>query len=149
MQKGIIKVTSSVLAIWYLLCVVGFDVHTCNHSGKSVVASLVAGISCEDMHPECCSDSCRTLHEHDIADKPCCTDDIRVLALTGGDREESESHWHHHDCGCSCGHCPILADIPVVSDICAVVQQDVAFPDLCHRHIFSDNIFSVFSVWRI
>lgn len=148
-QKRIIKVVSFALAIWYLLCVVGFDVHTCCHSGKSFVSSLVVGVTCDDIHPEsgCCHDSC--CGHHGLAGRKCCTDDIRILSLTGDSRVEGDTHHHHHHCDCLCGHCPVLADISVRYSLSEDQGMPSALPDLPFRAGFPDNIQSVFSVWRI
>lgn len=149
MQKRVIKVVSFALAIWYLLCVVGFDVHTCRHSGKSFVLSLVVGVACDDIHPEsgCSHDLC--CGHSSLAGTKCCTDDIKILSLTGDSRIGGSAHHHHCHCSCLCGHCPVFADMPVSCNLPEDAGVLLKFPAWPSNAYFQDNILSVFSIWRI
>lgn len=148
LRSGLIRAFSAVLAIWYIFCVVGFDVHTCNHSGRSFVASLVAGSSCEDIHPGCACDCWKHHHgpaDSSLSDDMCCTNDIMVLALTGLDRTD-ESHHQHSHCSCICGHCPVLADVPCVG---SVFRQCRSLTLPHDSRLFLPDILDSFSVLRI
>lgn len=106
-MKGLFtKITAVLLVVWYLMSIIGFDVHTCSGSGQSFVVTFVEGFSCEDVHPEhrctkdlCCSaekDSCHShgcCHHHpeqecQLSAKSCCSSDYQVLALTGTSLDE-------------------------------------------------------------
>ena len=104
MKNIFTKLSAMLLAVWYSLSIIGFDVHTCNGSGKTYIATVVGGFSCEDIHPghgvsehshvpgECCCHS----HESEfdggleITPLPCCSDDYHVIYLTGV-RSDDES----------------------------------------------------------
>lgn len=151
-RKRIIKVISFVFAIWYLLCVVGFGVHTCGHSGKSFVSSLVLGYTfgndlCSDMK---CHEAGCSHHgdmSHDGFDEAC-ADDVFVLSLPGVERSEDEYHSHSH-CSCICGHCPALADSRLSVAIYSPEAMDIPVPDLSFKESVFSDIFSAYSIWRI
>lgn len=117
MRNVVIKVVAVLLAVWYLMSIVGFDVHTCNGSGRSFIASFVEGMTCEDIHPEhvcdpsaCCADShddhscCGHCDGTAFEAKSCCSNDYQVLQLTG--TVSSDDHRHYDEC--ACGHCPCV-----------------------------------------
>ena len=94
MKKVFTSITVVLLGVWYLLSVIGFDVHTCNASGEIYIATVAGGFSCDDIHPDghkqthhehsCCK--CCQSHQGDsdkLKTKPCCTDDYQVILLTG------------------------------------------------------------------
>lgn len=143
LRNGIIKVVSLVLAIWYLLCVLGFNVHFCNVSGESVVESLVSGPVQGDVHRGCPHDMQPGHHDRELSGKACCTDNIKVLSLTGREEDDNDG------CGPVCGHFLAYVTIDGIyhQDASAVLlrrAQDCSIiPDI------PDNIFSLFSVWRI
>jgi len=133
MRNVLIKVVAVLLAVWYSMSIIGFDVHTCSGSGRSFVASFVEGMTCEDIHPEhvcspesCCAEaqeshSCCGHSHHDqecvidhsdclycdgsaIKAESCCSNDYQVLVLTG--TLTSDDHRHYDEC--SCGLCPCV-----------------------------------------
>ena len=60
----LIKLTSVLLTVWYLMSIIGFDVHTCSGSGCSFVTTFIEGMTCAEVHPEhvcdagsCCSEA--------------------------------------------------------------------------------------------
>ncbi len=129
MKNVIIKILAILLAIWYSMSIIGFDVHTCSGSGRSFVVTFIEGLTCEDIHPEhscdkasCCehsNDVCCSGHAADcaeptfgdgttIAAKSCCSNDYQVLTLTG----TIASNDHEHFDECACGLCP-CTDLPV------------------------------------
>ena len=94
MKKAFTSVSALLLVVWYSLSVIGFDVHTCNASGETYIATIASGFACDDIHPEdhrqehhghsCCE--CCHSHQDDsdeLKTKPCCTDDYLVILLTG------------------------------------------------------------------
>ena len=85
MKNMSVKYMSALLAVWYCLSIIGFDVHSCNTTGSIFVNSVLSGITCGDIHPEhdcsghgsCCkSKSCC---DHSKAEDNCCTNEIEVL----------------------------------------------------------------------
>ncbi len=117
MKKVIIKILAVLLTVWYSVSVIGFDVHTCNGSGRSFVVTFIKGLTCEDIHPEhscnkvsCCGgvgSSCGC-GNHDsgfsIKAQSCCSNDYQVLALTG--TVAQNDHGHLDECGCGLCPCP-------------------------------------------
>lgn len=67
----------------YLGAVAGFDVHSCSDNGHVYIEPLIAGISCDDIHPDtpCNEGHGAGCHCHDGED--CCSDSIEVLQLSG------------------------------------------------------------------
>lgn len=93
MKNVLTSVAAMLLVVWYSLSVIGFDVHTCNGSGRTYIATVASGFTCEDIHPEkrahtcccCCGGGCHS-HESNAPEldrRPCCTDDFQVILLTG------------------------------------------------------------------
>ena len=124
MRKMFVKYASVLLALWYSLSVIGFDVHSCRATGEVFVTSLAVGATCEDVHPEhscrthggCCShhhaadccgkrhsseDACEHAGSH-VEKEDCCTNDLQVLLLTGVNVSENDrpdngnAHHYHH-----------------------------------------------------
>lgn len=99
MKNVVLKYMSALLAVWYCLSIIGFDVHSCETTGDTFVTSVLAGTTCDDIHPEhdCCSHgSCCGDHEssccgdHD-EDDDCCTNEIEVLdsvVVTNADEDD-------------------------------------------------------------
>ena len=52
MKKVCTKIFAALLVVWYLVGIIGFDMHTCNGSGRSFVVAFFEGMACEDIHPE-------------------------------------------------------------------------------------------------
>lgn len=139
----VMRIVSPVLAIWYLLCVVGFDVHRCLYSGEHFVSSLVAGLPGENIHPECDHDAWSDCHSHGISGRACCVDDINVLTLAGIN-DDDDNFLCDPDL-----YCPLLSNMEpgaggTAQENAHRIQYSRSAP-----HIMSDGIFSLFSVWRI
>lgn len=84
MKKGhVIQALCCILLCgWYLMSVVGFDIHTDHHDDCTYVVSLLSDLSCEKIHPE---DECACGHcGHDGCDD-CddCEDESDCLKITG------------------------------------------------------------------
>ena len=85
MKNMFLKYASALLAVWYCLSIIGFDVHSCNTTGSIFVNSVLSGTSCDDIHPEhdcaghgsCCSS--HSCCDHEKAEDNCCTNEIEVL----------------------------------------------------------------------
>ncbi len=113
MKALLIKLSAMLMVLWYSMSIIGFDVHTCNGSGKSFIATFVSGTGCEDIHPDhvCSKGTCQAKahHEgcckahscaHDCGDedcddlkimtRSCCTDDYQVIMLTGVPSDDDE-----------------------------------------------------------
>lgn len=154
------KICAAVLAVWYLMSIIGFGVHTCMGSQRSFLTSFVSGITCEDIHPEhhCgeahhCSGhhechGCTDRHESgmpEIESSPCCSDDFMVITLTGTE-PSSENGCH----GCHCGQCPFAAEL--LSDIrCLSAKNEIykimPMPD--SGLIAPGDVLSLLGIWRI
>lgn len=85
MKNIVLKYASALLAVWYCLSITGFEVHSCEATGDTFVTSVLAGTTCEDIHPEhdCC--------DHHEEDDDCCTNEIEVLdsvVLTNADEDD-------------------------------------------------------------
>ncbi len=121
MRNLIVKTFAALLLVWYSMSIIGFDVHTCNGSGRSFVVTFIEGLTCEDIHPDhhcsasaCCSEKHgRCSHHEDapashdcasIMAKSCCSSDYQVLTLTGAVSQNDHEHFDE----CSCGNCPCV-----------------------------------------
>ena len=141
MRTMSMKICAAMLAVWYLMSIIGFGVHTCMASQRSFVTTFINGVTCEDIHPDHhCTDShhCHSAEEchdcdhshHRAADvsmdtQPCCTDDFVVLTITG---MESSSENDYSEC--HCGICPFTAEL---------------FSD-CHPHSMNSEIYRIMSL---
>lgn len=119
------KYLSILMAVWYCLSIIGFDVHSCTVTGESFLASTYSGTSCNEIHPEhscqshgsCCqhhtlscshaSSCCHTAscnHERvEVAESQCCTNEIHVLttiSLTSMDGQRHYGEWNSSHCPC-------------------------------------------------
>ena len=89
MKNLVVKYVSALVAVWYCLSIIGFDVHSCSATGRVFVNSVLSGTTCEDVHPEhdCKGHgSCCGAHgccSHEKADDGCCTNEIEVLDSEG------------------------------------------------------------------
>lgn len=110
-RKPVISVIAVFVLVIYSVAIVGFDVHTCSHLGRSFVVSLLKGTSCDDIHPEssehlygaaaCHCHDCEvaaaeeassTVSEHCFSSSytdSCCSDACHFLDLTGVDGNDS------------------------------------------------------------
>lgn len=150
------KFLSLCMALWYLACIVGFDLHICSSTGENYVATFVNGITCTDIHPDdmtqhhtCCSGCCGCVHDHEMnhhnsdsfTRKPCCTDDYQSLLLTGTDTGQRHQHKYLY---CAFGLLPrisqVLRSIEMSCRPCVNVSD---FSPSC------PDVQSLFSVWRI
>lgn len=102
-KSVLIRLMAVLLTMWYSMSIIGFDVHTCSGSDRSFVAGILAGRSCEDIHPEhmcspsaCCADghgheqACCDNHSDcvfcdgvSVRAKSCCSNDYQVLSIAG------------------------------------------------------------------
>ena len=154
------KICAVMLAVWYLMTIIGFGVHTCMGSQRSFVTTFLSGVTCEDIHPDHhCTDShhCHGDGEcHDCThgqsacdvtfdSQPCCSDDFVVLEVTGT-APSSENDFSD----CHCGHCPFTAEL--VPDGHSYVEKSgfnkiMSLPD--SGLIVPGDVQSVLGIWRI
>lgn len=156
-KQNVIKCLSAFVALLYLLCVTGFNVHSCAESGECFVAPLLEGATCHDFHPDHhCHSSCCSAGHHDgthvccgetaMSGRDCCSDDIFQLSVTGAGRSDS-GHSHHNHCKCLCGHCPLSIELgseagSFMDPVDSVPLHEVPLPGLrCSR--------SLLSIWRL
>lgn len=108
MRNIVMKYLAALLVVWYSLSIIGFDVHSCTKTGETFVASIAAGVSCEDIHPEhscsshgsCCGhghvkDCCGHDGRNKVTSDDCCQDDFHVLSFTGA---ISVNDYRYDDC---------------------------------------------------
>ena len=162
MKDRFVRFSAMLLVLWYCFSVIGFNVHTCNASGRSFVATFISGLTCADIHPghvcdkKICSDDhqkacCQHHHEDGVRHEclhsaSCCSDDHVVLTVTGCTSEDNNRH----------------QDVPVSSPIGFHGSPDMA----SYRHpsavsktsglfghtsrlIVPGDLRSLLSVWRI
>ena len=159
MRNVFLKICAGLLVVWYLTSVIGFAVHTCNASGRSFVATVLTGLSCDDIHPEhhcshshCCAghqethDCCESNDFQSLTKSSCCTNDFHVLLLTGSDNEGLQRHLD-----ADWTLCQIFSDIacPDLDEVSFSVFSDNSprIPD--SGLIMPKNIHSFFGIWRI
>jgi len=76
-------VASLLLSVWYLMAVVGFDVHYDHHDEEVFIVSLLCRTDCESIHP---LDECHCIDHHlgqCHSDDEDCENEISILSLTG------------------------------------------------------------------
>ena len=155
-MKGVFaKITAVLLLVWYLMSIIGFDVHTCRGSGDCFIVTFVDGYECEDIHPEhhclkssCCSHSHSCCEHEDrvsVKAESCCSSDYQVLALTGimsFDKDSDE----------------VVTAIHPTSVYLNIIEPDAdaRLPQYLLHCVASDShpgkmldVQSVLSVWRI
>lgn len=138
MKNIVKKYCSAILVLWYCVSIIGFDVHTCNGSGRSFLANFISGMSCTDIHPE---HVCGISHDepcghcsHCSGCSGCCHGDTSATEVFADDilacvsseaclsSDCCSDHYqvlavtglqqedsHRHYDECHCGHCPCLA----------------------------------------
>ena len=179
-MKGIMmKICAVLLAVWYCMSIIGFDVHTCNGTGRTFVATFAEGLTCEDIHPEhhCTPGQCRTSHDAGCCHEDCCshsektcsheTSEGSCCGHEGGSELNSPSCCsdsyqsilltgfradddHRHYDECHCGNCPCV----IQEYLCGLTPAGHAASDM-HFHIPDPgyivpcDVQVAFSVWRI
>ena len=90
------RLVSALLAVWYMVAVVGIDIHHDGHENHTYVVPLLVGTSCSVIHPGVDCSCHHHHHHHDIcceneAEGPqwddCCTNEVEVVSLSGEDRQ--------------------------------------------------------------
>lgn len=108
MGKVTMKISAFLLAVWYCMSIIGFDVHTCKGSGESFFVTVLQGTECSDIHPDhgcaddghhccACGHHCGAEHHQEedcLTDDGCCSDDIKVLAFTGNRVNDDIRQFH-------------------------------------------------------
>ena len=102
MKNVYIRVAAALLLICYCLGIIGFDVHTCQDSGRSFISMSATVFDCESVHPgqSCHFETSCQEHKHcccrhhsepaplqdgfdSIDEGTCCTDDYQNIWITG------------------------------------------------------------------
>lgn len=154
MKNVFLKYMSALLAVWYCLSIIGFDVHSCTSTGSTFIASVLAGTTCDDIHPEhdcgghkscCCSHRC---HEEMPSsknvkeDESCCTNEIEVLQSEGVTMSNDDIY---------SPFCFAYAFVDVVNHYDALCRADMAvnlhYPD--PGDFIVPDLQAVLSIWRI
>lgn len=154
MKSVFLKYVSALMAVWYCLSIIGFDVHSCTVTGSTFVNSVLSGVECEDVHPEhdcCCHGSCchsGCSHDHkvpskeNVKDKECCTNEIEVL--------DSEVVISVEDEGCSMSDAAWAVAF-VVNDYTGSVNAEAEYLSYSPGSgiLRQPDLQAVFSIWRI
>ena len=156
MKRTFTSFAAVLLVLWYLLSVIGFDVHTCAASGETYIATIATGFTCEDLHSnrhnhEECHSCCCSHHDDEkeeesaqsLDKKSCCTGDFQVISLTGVRACENNDY------------SDLLAGgFVVFSDS----FEPANIPNLSHPSVFCKprswiglpwNLQALYSIWRI
>lgn len=88
-RKGYISgllpaVSAALLCVWYLLSVVGLDVHSDNEHGRTYVVSGLTGGNCEAIHPEHHCHDCDHADGECLEGEECCSDSFEAVLSVGG-----------------------------------------------------------------
>ena len=94
-KEMLVRMAAAAVCLWYLLCITGFDVHTCLNADRSfVVSAIEERFGCSDIHPQqSCypdmdADACHEEHCAKSAEPVpgfnathCCTDDFQQFEV--------------------------------------------------------------------
>lgn len=150
MKNVLLKYASSLLAVWYCLSIIGFDVHSCEATGDIFVNSVLTGTACGDIHPEhdCCGHgTCCGGHESSCCgghqeDDDCCTNEIEVLdevVVTNADEDDHILLPEALSCLFVENYYDILVFSESIEFSCGPDSGRVALPDMQ----------AVLNIWRI
>lgn len=155
MKSMFLKYMSALLAVWYCMSIIGFDVHACASTGDVFINSVLAGTTCEDIHPEQCCDSPEKSHScscccgHDVplgdtvgSDDDCCTNDIKVLDTEGMNVQKDDVYPSFAFCNADA----FAYDVHVQS-VMARVLEIQRLPD--SGCMAQPDCQAVFNIWRI
>ena len=145
--------SAALLAIWYCMSIIGFDVHTCMSSGRTFVSAFTESLACADIHPEhhccagpCCSDHHDHEHEESVDTKSCCSNDYQVIQLSGC-RTNDDSEDKYSFCKVSF---PCVADVPVRYVAMAKYHAEhIQFIEPDSGVLPPGDLCATFGVWRI
>ena len=88
-QNGRIRTWSTavaavLLAAWYLLSVVGLDVHADREHGRTYVVCSLFGGDCDAIHPDHHCHDCGAEEGECLSGEDCCSDDFEAVLSVGG-----------------------------------------------------------------
>lgn len=95
------KIAAFAILMWYLVSLVGLDIHRDIEHGHIYVVPAWMAQSCETIHPHVHCHDCDGCHEGEECchtdgceeDEDCCTDDFESVTITGTD-SDSQSVKH-------------------------------------------------------
>lgn len=159
MRKASVKIISMLMVLWYCVSIIGFDVHTCNASGRSFVSTLLSGYTCEDIHPEhscishghdCCHDHGCCSHDEDcrggddsLESSSCCQDNISILSITGLNHNDGQRDYDAAFAGL-CAGIPAYDILPSSGD-----EDSVRIPISGSGLLVPGDSQAVLGIWRI
>lgn len=142
MKERIVRFGAMLLILWYCFSIMGFNVHTCNASGRSFVATFISGLSCEDIHP------CHAC-DHDHCGKgfkdSCCHDDHVVLTITGCSLEDNH---RQHDSNIQSSPFACITAVPVLLRQVLPSTDHIFFKPVSWLIARGDRQ-SLLNIWRI
>ncbi len=138
------KICAVLLAVWYVVSIIGFGVHTCMAGHHSCMTECVCEVSCENTHHDhdCCN------HEDETPvyeESPCCADDFVVLSVTGTVPSYEKDYIEYHPVYFPFTDALIsdVHDLFVKSEI----NRILSLPD--SGLLLPGDIQSVLGIWRI
>ena len=130
-NKTHIKAMSLMLTLWYMIAVVGINIHTCATSGLTYVSPLPFGMSCSEIHHDihCCD-------HHD----GCCSNDVHKLQLSGSDDTRTTNGF----------------SMQIAVNLTQTIIQKPVIDKSDIRHIYApvrlliqSDITQLYAIWRI
>ena len=159
-KEMLFRTTAAVVCLWYLLCITGFDVHTCKISDKSfVVPAIEDNFSCRAIHPDqSCAPELEEDHCHGTSvpaaevltipvfyPSACCSDEF----------QQFEASWARNlssaDDSAAVIGIHVLAQTAVMAELLLSPSFPVTFAgqtaDL--QSLLSEDLLSIYRVFRI
>lgn len=151
-----IRSLAIIVLLWYIMGIVGFNVHTCSASNDSFIVTFIEDMSCNAIHPEelcapvktcccCCSHSSETSSHSDesIEASKCCTNEYQMLTSVADRVDETQKiiNFDRLLHGTFQTYADVAADNP-----CLAVFRTNGPP---HSFLCARNIHSAYGVWRI
>ena len=155
MKRLAAQISAMLLVVWYSLSIIGFDVHTCNTSGETFIATIASGFTCDDIHPEhdhhkgchtgcgCHGKAKETDESKDaLGMKSCCTGDFQVILLTGTRSSENKGQVSVADFQCST---LLVAE----NNFSGIVSSNISLYRPRAWLSPSRNLQAAYNIWRI
>lgn len=151
MKKFCTKYLSVILSVWYVMSIIGFDIHSCVSTGEKFVTTAIQGVSCEDVHPDhscaahgshCCGHDHPAPCDNGINEPECCTNDLLVLEVTGANQQYNEYNPEAQ----MMPACLLAEQVSPVSEYSySQINDDRGLPD----RVSGPDCQAVLSIWRI
>lgn len=154
MKQLLVKYLSVLMILCYSIGVFGYDIHNCSKTGQHVVMPILASLDCENIHPEhtccnseggcCCHGCCPGTDDTDVIENgACCTDEYKVLELTGISRD-GRTDYSYNEFGSD------LLYVQVPSVTCSLsVMHDKTGSYIPDSGVSGPEMQAHLNIWRI